>query len=298
MSKSNLTRFDIFLSVTTVSLETMSRSRSTHWTRGAFVDHSSYYAEVLRATIPQAAPQVEGIRKILATAGVGPRSRILDIACGIGRHIVLLGIAGYEVVGCDLSPGYIREARRWARDEHLTPARARFYVADYRAISGTLRRAKEVTFDAAICIAASMGYYGKRADRAVLRAVRRLVRPGGVMIFETVDRDSALRRFSEFGISRYPGNLEVHERRRFDREDSTIHSVWTFYRRGPGGHLRSLFETEMSVRIYSLHELIEVFHEAGWGYLKSYGNLATLEPVSSESLHVVIVGQRPHSGVR
>ena len=269
----------------------MGRSRSPDWTRQAFVDHSRFYAEVLRATIPHAVPQVEGIRKILDQGGIGPGSRVLDIACGIGRHIVPLGVLGFEIVGCDLSPGFIRDARRWARKMHL--ARARFYVADYRTVARTLRKAKEHSFDAGICVAASMGYHGRGGDVTVLREVRRLVRPGGLFIFETVDRDAALRRFSEFGVTRYPGSLEVHEQRRFDREDSSISSVWTFYRRGSKGQLRQLFETKMRARLYSLHELKDLFREAGWKFQRFYGSLGTLEPPSFESLHVVAVARRP-----
>jgi len=281
-------------SLETVCLEAMGRSGSCGWTRHSFVDHSRFYAEVLRATIPLAVPQVKGIRKILDGAGIGPGSRILDIACGIGRHIVPLAMAGYETIGCDLSPGYIRDARRWARKENLTLGQAKFYVADYRTMAGALRRAGERSFDAAICIAASMGYYGRRGDLAVLRGVRRLVRPSGLFILETVDRDAALHRFSESGVSRYPGNLEIHEQRAFHRKNSTVRSEWTFYRRGSGGHLRQLFKTTMAVRLYSRPELRDLFREAGWKCERFCGSLATLEPASLESLHVVAVASRPH----
>jgi len=264
-----------------------------HWSRTVFVEHAPVYAEVLRATIPLATAQVEGIRRILDQVGVSSGSRILDIACGIGRHIVPLGLAGYEVVGCDLSPGFIREARRWAHKERLPPSRARFYVADYRSLGRTLRKAREGPFDVAICVFTSMGFHGRRTDRSVLRAVRRLVRPGGFMVFEAGDRDAILRQFQELGVHRYAPDLEIHERRRFDRERSTVHSTWTFYRRQPRGHLRRLFESEIHVRLYALHELKELFQEAGWKYRLSYGDLATLPPVSFESRRLVVVAQRP-----
>lgn len=270
----------------------MRRTRQGHWTHQVFVKHAPVYAEALRSMIPAAIPQVEGIRKILAAEGIPPGGRILDLACGIGRHIVPLGIAGYEVVGCDLSPGFVREARRWARKEGLAPSRARFYVADYRRIGRTVRAAKERPFDAVICLFTSTGFHGRESDRAVFRAVRGLVRRGGLLIFETGDRDSILRRFQEFGSSRYPPNLEVHEHRRFDRESSFMHSEWTYYRRGPMGHLRRLFETEITVRLYSLHELKELFHQSGWRYRRAYGDLAKLEPVSFESRRLVVVLRR------
>jgi SAM-dependent methyltransferase len=245
--------------------------------------------------IPSAKPQVDSIRGILQRAEIPSGARILDVACGIGRHSVLLGSSGYEVVGCDLSPGFVREARGRARMEGLSPSRARFYVADYRTIARTLREKREGPFDAAICIFTSLGYRGRRTDRAVLRGVKRLVRPGGLIIFETGDRDSVLRRFQEFGVNRYGSTLEVHERRRFDRERSTMRSEWNFYRRGPRGHLRRLFGTEITVRMYSLHELKDLFQEAGWKFRHAYGSLETLEPISSESRRLVIVAQRPEA---
>jgi SAM-dependent methyltransferase len=269
--------------------------RPSHWTHQTFVAQAALYAEALRSMIPSAGAQVEGIRRILDRARVPPHSRILDLACGIGRHSVPLGSAGYEVVGCDLSPGFIREARARARTEALPRSRARFYVADYRAIARTLRGRREGPFDAAICLFTSMGYHGRQADLAVLREVRRLVRPGGLFILETGDRDSVLRRFEELGVNRYGADLEVHERRRLDRESSTVRSEWTFYRRGPRGHLRCLFGTEITVRLYSLHELKDLFREAGWKYRRAYGSLETLEPVSFDSRRLVIVAQRPET---
>ncbi len=45
----------------------------------------------------------------------GDRSkRILDIACGTGRHAIELGKRGYHVVGFDLSEGQLRVAREKA----------------------------------------------------------------------------------------------------------------------------------------------------------------------------------------
>jgi SAM-dependent methyltransferase len=271
----------------------MRRRDPPHWSRTVFVDHGSVYAELLREMIPAAVPQVNGVRKILADAGIGPGARVLDLACGIGRHIVPLGVAGYTVVGCDLSPRFVRDARRWARKEGLSSSQARFYVADYRTLGKRLHDAGEGPFDAALCLFTSTGFHGRDSDRSVFRSVLRLVRPGGVLIFETGDRDSILRRFQEVGVARSSTGLEVHEQRRFDRESSTMHSTWAFYRRGRGGHLLRLFGTEIAVRMYSLHELKELFQEAGWKYRHAYGDLASLEPVSSESRRLVVVLRRP-----
>jgi ubiquinone/menaquinone biosynthesis C-methylase UbiE len=46
--------------------------------------------------------------------------KVLDLGCGAGRHCVLLGKSGFEVLGIDISRDALKMARRWARKEKLT----------------------------------------------------------------------------------------------------------------------------------------------------------------------------------
>lgn len=58
--------------------------------------------------------------------------RILDLACGFGRHAIELSKRGFSVVGVDITPEYIKEADRVASIEKLS---AEFICADLRDIS-------------------------------------------------------------------------------------------------------------------------------------------------------------------
>lgn len=58
---------------------------------------------------------------------VRPGTRVLDVGCGVGRWSRLLAGRGAEVLGVDLSPTMICEARRRAAGEGLS---CRFAVAD------------------------------------------------------------------------------------------------------------------------------------------------------------------------
>lgn len=60
---------------------------------------------------------------------VQPGTTVLDIGCGVGRWSLRLASAGAHVIGIDLSPTMIGEARRRA-DRDGVSARCHFFVAD------------------------------------------------------------------------------------------------------------------------------------------------------------------------
>jgi ubiquinone/menaquinone biosynthesis C-methylase UbiE len=61
--------------------------------------------------------QVDFIERII---GYDQSKRILDVGCGTGRRALELSRRGYPVVGIDLSPSMLEQARWKARAEQLT----------------------------------------------------------------------------------------------------------------------------------------------------------------------------------
>ena len=59
------------------------------------------------------------------------KERILDLACGYGRHSVELGRRGFEVTGVDITKEYIQEANNQASKEDIS---ATFICDDIRNI--------------------------------------------------------------------------------------------------------------------------------------------------------------------
>src|SRR5882757_6288722 len=63
------------------------------------------------------------VQRILKLTGAGPQSRVLSLGCGIGDTELLLAPHVGEVVGVDLSPAAIKQARADAARLGISNAR-------------------------------------------------------------------------------------------------------------------------------------------------------------------------------
>jgi SAM-dependent methyltransferase len=98
--------------------------------------------------------------------------KILDLACGKGRHSIYLNQQGYEVVGLDLSPQNIAFARRFEND------RLKFYVHDMR------NTWTEDQFDYIFNLFTSFGYFetDEEHERAIYATGKSLKDEGKILI--------------------------------------------------------------------------------------------------------------------
>ncbi len=98
-------------------------------------------------------------------------NRLLDVACGTGRHIEYLK-AHFEVEGLDLDAGLLESARQ----QNPTVA---FHCADMTAFD--LGR----TFDVVTCLFSSIGYVKTLENLArAIACMARHLKPGGLLLVE------------------------------------------------------------------------------------------------------------------
>jgi SAM-dependent methyltransferase len=100
-----------------------------------------------------------------------PPARVLDVACGLGRHLTALTALGYVCVGVELDPEISSEAREHGLDVRTLDMRNLHQIED--------------PFDAVISMWASFGYFDDDTNAAVLAAMADVVAlPGGVLVLD------------------------------------------------------------------------------------------------------------------
>jgi 2-polyprenyl-3-methyl-5-hydroxy-6-metoxy-1,4-benzoquinol methylase len=100
-------------------------------------------------------------------------AEILDLACGKGRHAMILHQLGFEVLGADLSENSINEAKKNEKDG-LT-----FQVQDMREII------PQKQFDAVFNLFTSFGYFEDTSDNVkVIQAVFQMLKSKGILVID------------------------------------------------------------------------------------------------------------------
>jgi SAM-dependent methyltransferase len=194
------------------------------------------------------------IQKIL---GLRKGARILDVACGVGRHSIALARLGYDVTGLDISKSYLETARRDARK---AGAAVRFVRADMREIPF------EGEFDAAINLFSSFGYFKNQSDdQRVLRQIRRALAPGGKILIDNANLAFVKKHFSpQSWLELSDGTLVLEKRTPLDRAN-VFRSDWIFVR--PDGKRSTMAS---SIRGYDGPGFRKLLSKAGFVRVKSH----------------------------
>lgn len=188
-----------------------------------------------------------------------PGARILDVACGHGRHSLELARRGYRVMGVDISDSSLELARTRAAHERL----------DVELVQGDMRELPwRGEFDGAINVWSAWGYFADEADdERASAAVAGALKPGARFLLDTFNPivlGSA--RFQPKGWDELGDGRLVLEERSYDAEKGRNDAVWTVVK--PDGSRRRL---ESSVRAYTCQELAAQLSRAGLVPLSVHG---------------------------
>ena len=111
-----------------------------------------------------------------------PEDKILDLACGAGRHSIFLNKLGYQVTGVDLSPNSIKTALASSNE------RLYFDVHDMREVY------KENEFDFVLNMFTSFGYFESDEENIkMLQSVEKTLKPNGVFVLDFFNAEKVIR---------------------------------------------------------------------------------------------------------
>lgn len=198
----------------------------------------------------------EFISRLISDLKVRPNSKIIDLACGKGRHSVFLNKAGFEVLGLDLSDESIRQNKSFENET------LKFQVHDMR--NEIYPNVSSEKVDAVFNLFTSFGYFdSEEDDKKIFKSIENALLPGGLFVLDflnekwvqntLVPEDEVLRQDITFKISK-------------KIEDHFVVKDIRFNDKGKDHHY---FER---VKLHSLETIKAYAAEFGFESVKTYGD--------------------------
>jgi SAM-dependent methyltransferase len=213
---------------------------------------AEWWEEAFRADYLRVYPHRDDDEAVAAVArarslvpGLRPGARVLDLACGAGRHLRAMASGGLRAVGADLSADLLAEARRrGARD---------LVRCDMRRLPF-----RGATFGAVTLFFSSFGYFGTpEEDASVLRESSRVLAPGGGLFLD-LPWPTSVRRALVPRSERTVDGVRIVEERTLADDGKFVRKRVTLHR---GGEVRSWTE---SLRLYTRVEVLRMASSAGF----------------------------------
>lgn len=209
--------------------------------------------------------------------------RILDLACGFGRHALALARRGHPVVGVDITAVYVEEARRQAAKEGLD---AQFICADLRDVSYTNE------FEVVLNLAdGAIGYLETDGENLkIFDLIASALKPGGKHVMEVCSGDYALTHFPRKHWEAGSRALSLAE---FEWEADSSRMLYTGYTfpygeplSAPQGHAPT------STRLYALTELRDIFAERGMRVQEAFGGYDRGVTASQDQFSLLVYSKK------
>lgn len=198
-------------------------------------------------------------------------SKILDLACGKGRHALVMNQLGYDVTGVDLSENSIMEANKYA-NKYLS-----FEVQDMRY------PLKDRKFDAIFNLFTSFGYFENPSDnRKVIDAVHIMLEDDGILVIDFMNVQKTMQ------------NL-VHE------EQKTVEGItFAIERKIQNKHICKTIHFEDNEERFTFHERVqaitmldfEILFNSKFRILDVFGSYALEKFSERDSDRLILIAQK------
>ena len=212
------------------------------------------------------------ISNLLNFLQLNKKSRVLDLACGQGRHSIQLNAAGMVVTGIDLSPRNIEEARK-SEKKGLN-----FEVQDMRSLE------LDGDFDLALNLFTSFGYFRDLMDNElVLNGLYKLIKPKGKLVIDYLNctkvASGSLGSYTErIGSCQFIVYKEITNG--FIRKSIEVQDG------------KDTFHFEENVQEFSLSNFTEMLNKSGFSVIQTFGSYDLQPFTEAQSDRLIIVAER------
>ncbi len=209
------------------------------------------------------------IERITASLNMPKRVKVIDIACGKGRHSKTLARLGFNVTGVDLSINSIAEAKSF-ETEFL-----RFAVHDMREVYSASE------FDFVFNLFSSFGYFENGADDLLtICAMYTNLKPGGKLVIDYLNTEWAVKQMKPREIIQRH-EVQFHIKKRI--ENGFIKKNIDFLANGVN------HSYEEKLKILNRFKFEEMLNTAGFNLEKVFGDydLSDFAPATSPRLILI-----------
>lgn len=192
------------------------------------------------------------IEKMVNFLEIPPKSKILDLACGKGRHSIYLNELGYDVIGLDLSEQSIASLKDKENDT------LHFVVGDKR------EPYKVDYFDVVLNLFTSFGYFHEDHENLkVIKSIKASLRKSGIGVIDFLNAKKTRSALPQEEIKTIEGiDFRI---RKFEKDNSVVKEI-TFIDDGKERHYAE------SVKLYTAEDLVKFIESEGMKVLNIFGD--------------------------
>lgn len=205
-------------------------------------------------------------------------AKVLDLACGHGRHSIELASRGYKVTGQDLNSYFLKLAEDSAKVEKVN---VRWVKSDMRRIPFT----KE--FDAVINLFTAFGCLENDGeDEKVMKQIYKALKPKGKFLLDVANRDRIIRHYIEKDWMILPDSTIELTEKKYDAIKGGHDDIRTYLY--PDGKRKQFV---LKVRMYTITELISMMNRSGFEFKKAFGDY-NFNPYDFNSRRCIILAEK------
>jgi len=216
---------------------------------------------------------------LLDVVPLRPGDRVLDLACGWGRHSIELARRGCVVTGYDQSSDYIERAKADAKSACVDVA---FQRVDMRELDEVSQ------YDAVLSMSTSLAFYSDDVNEDIVRRIHCALKPEGTCVFDqgnVFPFVSAIVRGDLTRTEKLPDGRTHRRTFAFNAENCVISS------RSVIEDGEKTEETGWDLRYYNLPKIKAIASTIGFGFGAAYGDYDRASYCADSNRMIVLMGR-------